>query len=754
MRPRPSCHVRTLSSRALLFDPSGRLHQEGALFALRRFGVAVSVTRDLTALESFDGFPELVLIAGDPTARDQATRRVALVTPTPLIVEVVEQETFGEVEAARARGADDIIAHHQFARLGMLVRRARERGALATSASTADGFLTNVSDLVLGVSSEDRVVYMNHSGPLLDVVAGMGANVVEHFPSAARAVMQQRLAEARANAQVEGFDTWIGSRTLRVRLFGGPGGTVTVVASDQTETSVALARLDETEARASAILDAMPDLVFQLTDEGTFLSIHAPHITPPLVGEHEIVGRRIEDILPPPVAAQLAGAVRRACVQGSLEIETYELESHGTSRSYEARIAAMGPGKVISVVRDVTEQNRQRSRLRLAEKLVSLGRVAAGVAHEVNSPLTFVSLGLEWVNRALRAPATVRAAPSWAHDVVTRVDELRAAVDRIGTLVRDIKSQSRSSPEGNAADVSAVLADALRMANPIVRYRARTTSQCEASLRVQGDADRIGQVVLNLLINAAEAMPERSEQGARSTAMNTIQVRGLATSDGRVAIEVRDNGIGIPRNVLPHLFEPFFTTKHAEQGTGLGLWICHEIVTDLGGTIEVESAPGGGGTTFRVLVKAASPREAREETPTHRARGGVRARRILVIDDEPRISEGLALLLDGHAVDCAISGDVGLRKLAHDQAYDLVLCDINMPGTTGVDVYAAVELRWPSLAGRFAFMTGGNSTAQARAFLESSSLPVLEKPFTSGQVEDLLARAERRAVAHGSDAST
>lgn len=707
------------------------------------------MTRDLARLESLDELPDIVLIAGDVGARNEATRRVARVTPTPLIVEVVEQETFGEAEAARARGADDIIVHDQFARLGMLVRRARQRAALATSTSTADGFVTNVSDLVLGVSSGDRVVYMNHSGPLLDLVAGMGADVVEHFPSAARAVVKRRLAEARANAHAEVLDLRVGSRTLRVRLFGGPSGTVTIVASDHTETSDALARLDETEARASAILDAMPDLVFQLTDEGTFLSIHAPHITPPLVGEHEIVGRRIEDILPPPVAAQLAGAVRRACVQGSLEVETYDLESGGSSRSYEARITAMGPGKVISVVRDVTEQNRQRSRLRLAEKLVSLGRVAAGVAHEVNSPLTFVSLGLEWVNRALRAPGPVRAAPSWAHDVVARVDELRAAVDRIGTLVRDIKSQSRSSPEGNAAEVSAVLADALRMANPIVRYRARTTSQCEASLRVQGDADRIGQVVLNLLINAAEAMPERSDQGATSTATNTIEVRGIATSGGRVAIEVWDNGIGIPHNVLPHLFEPFFTTKQAEQGTGLGLWICHEIVTDLGGTIEVESAPGGGGTTFRLLLKAASPREAREEKPTQRAPGGIRARRILVIDDEPRISEGLALLLEGHSVDSAISGDVGLRKLADDQAYDLVLCDINMPGTTGVDVYAAVEQRWPLLARKFAFMTGGTFAPRARAFLESSSLPVLEKPFQSGRVEELLATAGRRGGADG-----
>jgi CheY-like chemotaxis protein len=251
--------------------------------------------------------------------------------------------------------------------------------------------------------------------------------------------------------------------------------------------------------------------------------------------------------------------------------------------------------------------------------------------------------------------------------------------------------------------------------------------------QVLGSEHRLGQVFLNLLINAAQAIPE----GAADR--NLVNVVTGVADDGRVVVEITDTGAGIPEDVLPRIFDPFFTTKPVGVGTGLGLSIVHGIVSGMGGEIKVRSEPGMG-TIFTVLLPPAPPAPAPADAPAPRPRAEApHAGDVLVVDDEPLVGRAVTRILSPpHRVTLASSGAEALALLeAH--RYDVVLCDLMMPGMSGMDLHERVARSAPEVASRMVFLTGGAFTDGAREFLARVPNARLEKPFEPAVIRDAVA---------------
>jgi CheY-like chemotaxis protein len=303
--------------------------------------------------------------------------------------------------------------------------------------------------------------------------------------------------------------------------------------------------------------------------------------------------------------------------------------------------------------------------------------------------------------------------------------------------VRDVKLFSRPhKEERGAVDVRVVIESSIRMACNEIRHRAQLVKEYGEVPMVDSNEARLGQVVLNLLVNAAQAMPE----GRASR--NEIRVV-TKTQSGRVVIEVRDTGTGIPRETLPRIFDPFFTTKPVGVGTGLGLSLCRRMVTDLGGEIVVESEVGKG-TVFRVTLPAAtseprpSARAAVLEQPARRAR-------VLVVDDEVAMGRALKRGLERHhEVVVLTSGKEALARIASGERFDAIFSDLMMPEMTGMDLYEELFRIASDQAKRMIFLTGGAFTERAREFLDRVPNPRIDKPFEIANLLAIVAGAPPR----------
>ncbi|HEY8038842.1 MAG TPA: response regulator [Polyangiaceae bacterium] len=374
----------------------------------------------------------------------------------------------------------------------------------------------------------------------------------------------------------------------------------------------------------------------------------------------------------------------------------------------------------------VLRQHRDlQARLAQTDRLTSLGTLAAGVAHQINNPLAYVLLNLDFIGEELEA---LQAVPGGrAHELRLALSQAREGASRIGDIVQGLKTFSR--PENDAVallEVTPVLEATLAMVANELRHGARLVKDFQSVPEVMANEARLGQVFLNLLLNALQALPPgRGEE-------NEIRVVVHAPAPERVVIEVHDNGVGIAPQVRGRIFEPFFTTKPVGVGTGLGLAICHGIVTSLGGTLSVESEPGKG-SAFRVELPAAAhaPRASSGENAAPSPSTVPPAqRRILIIDDEPIVGFSLErLLADEGQVVALTSAKLALARITAGERFDLLLCDVMMPGMDAPALYDALREVAPDQAERMVFMTGGAFTPRAHDFLERVPNTRLDKPF-------------------------
>jgi len=284
-----------------------------------------------------------------------------------------------------------------------------------------------------------------------------------------------------------------------------------------------------------------------------------------------------------------------------------------------------------------------------------------------------------------------------------------------------------------------VVASSLRMAAGELRHRTEVQTALGDCPKVLGTTTRLGQVLINLVVNAAQAMPEDARRA------NLITVSLDTTAAGHARLSVRDNGVGIPEELLARVTEPFFTTKPIGVGTGLGLSVCDNLVRKLGGVMAIESKVGLGTVVMITLPPAPPLAQPAEVVPVRGPLGT--PLRILAIDDEAASLRSLERSLRGHQVVCVGSGREALALLARDPAFDLILCDLMMPDLNGVDVAEALRLRVPRLEARLVLITAGAITERTREFLASSRHDLLPKPIDVAALLRLVQATPRRRVA-------
>lgn len=388
-------------------------------------------------------------------------------------------------------------------------------------------------------------------------------------------------------------------------------------------------------------------------------------------------------------------------------------------------------------LRDVAlrrEQKKMQDQLMISDRMASMGTLASGVAHEINNPLSCVLANLDLAAGEIEERAAKLGLGLELGELREELRDARAAAERIRNIVRDLKLFSRSEEDKTGAvDVERVLESTLRMAWNEIRHRARLVKRYGKPPLVEATESRLGQVFLNIIVNAAQAISE----GRAET--HEIRISTGTDERGRVVIEIGDTGPGMSPVVLSRLFTPFFTTKPVGVGTGLGLSICHRIVTDFGGTIEATSELGKG-STFRIALPPA--RRDRSEvaappTPPDIAAG--KHGRVLVVDDEPMIAKAVQrTLASEHEVIATGSAAEALHRVEAGERFDVILCDLMMPHMTGMELHAELLRVAAEQAGKMIFLTGGAFTPRARQFLDETPNLRVEKPFDTMHLRTLI----------------
>ncbi len=390
----------------------------------------------------------------------------------------------------------------------------------------------------------------------------------------------------------------------------------------------------------------------------------------------------------------------------------------------------------VGLRRDLTlrrERELLERQLQHVERMAGLGQLAAGVAHEINNPLTYVMANLSWLDREIER-GFEEADLEEIREVLV---ESQGGAARIASIVGDLKIFARSRKEKTLApvDIEAACEAAINLSRNQLQHRAHLVRNFVRASALANEV-RLVQVVVNLLVNAVHAVPV----GAADD--NTITV-SIEQAENLVIIEVRDTGVGISDENLPHIFEPFFTTRPQGEGTGLGLSVCLGLIEKMGGRIDVDSEVGVG-TSFRVTLHCATP----DEGPTTRdlRNNSRRARlRLLVVDDEPLIGQSIKRLMREDDVQVAYNGEEALALLARDAEFDFVLCDVMMPGMTGIELTERILVDHPWLGQRMALMTGGAFIPEIRRRLAEVELPCFDKPLDMDLLREWFARAQTSA---------
>jgi len=381
----------------------------------------------------------------------------------------------------------------------------------------------------------------------------------------------------------------------------------------------------------------------------------------------------------------------------------------------------------VAVLRDVREREALHERIAASDRLASLGTLAAGVAHEINNPLTYILANAAMAERELGQWQDVATSPTDHLLSTLRRDlsEIEDGAERIRRIVADLGLFARPHSDATHGDLGSALNWAIRVTSTLVKSRARLVLDIDSVPRVRGDTTRLGQVFVNLLVNAAQAIEEGEPEN------NRVTVSASASGPSEVVVTISDTGTGMTQETMRRIFEPFFTTKPVGAGTGLGLSVCKGIVESLDGELTVESQRGVG-SSFRVYLPRAvsEPIRPSARTESPRLRG-----RVLVVDDDEIVAKSVArMLASTHDVQVVNDARVALEMLLHGASFDVVVCDLLMPHLSGIEIYKKLLETRPEQAERFVFMSGA-FTAEASEFLERVSNPRLPKPPSLAELE-------------------
>jgi two-component system NtrC family sensor kinase len=543
-----------------------------------------------------------------------------------------------------------------------------------------------------------------------------------------------------------------GGRVEAVIAFGRE---LTELKERELELAAKLQELQTSEALKSAIVDHA--LVALITTDADGRVVEFNPAAETMFGRRraDTIGRRISElIMPERFRGPHEAGMRRMQSGGAPRVlgkrlELHALRADGSEFPIEMVLwrtdvshAVLYTASIVDLTERQTsarEIERQRDALRQSEKLSAMGSLLAGVAHELNNPLAIV------MGRAsLLEEKCVEQAELPAAHLRNDAQLIREAAERCGRIVRTFLNMARSQPAERA---SVPLNDMVRAAVDMLQYGYRThgieldIQLGEALPPVMADPDQIGQIVLNLLVNAQQALAGRS--GMRRVTVQTGVEPRRETREPRVWLRVVDNGPGVTEQLRSRIFEPYFTTKPEGHGTGIGLAVSRSMARDHGGELVLEPDRGDGGASFRLSLPISGIAEAESVPGALPVLGASLTARVLVVDDEVELSALMRDMLEaaGYDVATAESGMVALEMLATAR-FDAIVSDLRMPDMDGAALWRAVSKQHPSLARAMLFVTGDTLSPDAREFLRSTHCPALDKPFSKsdllGKLADLL----------------
>lgn len=412
---------------------------------------------------------------------------------------------------------------------------------------------------------------------------------------------------------------------------------------------------------------------------------------------------------------------------------------------------------------DISERRALQAGLAQADRMATMGILAAGIGHEINNPLTYVlynigtlaedlprlsqamtrclealrdRVGQDELSQRLGADLR-RLDPAELEEHCERAKRASLGTQRIMEIARGLSHLARVDQNPSTrVDINSAVSYAIVMANNEIKCRAVLEKDLRPVPRIAASEGKIAQVFLNLLVNAAHSIEEGSVERNRIT----IRTR---SDEEFVIIEISDTGAGIAEDDLDRIFEPFFTTKTVGRGLGLGLAVTQRIVSSYGGRIHVESdlCKGSKFSVYLPISEGSEGPAAVEHERSRVGRAAERARgRVLIVDDEDMVRRAIGSILSRSCVVVlAASGAEAQDLLSNDAAFDLVLCDLMMPETSGVQLHQWLQEHHPHLAKHLVFITGGVFTAHTREYLDRTGNLCLEKPFASATLRDLVA---------------
>jgi len=543
-----------------------------------------------------------------------------------------------------------------------------------------------------------------------------------------------------------------GGRVEAVIAFGRE---LTELKERELELAAKLQELQNSEALKSAIVDHALVALITTDAEGRVVEFNPSAETMFGRKRADVIGQRVSEVIMPARFRGPHEAGLRRMQEGAAprvlgkRLELHALRADGSEFPIEMVLwrtdvshAALYTASIVDLTERQTsarEIERQRDALRQSEKLSAMGSLLAGVAHELNNPLAIVMGRASLLEEKCSEQAELPAA-----QLRNDAQLIREAAERCGRIVRTFLNMARSQPSERA---SVPLNDMVRAAVDMLQYGYRThgieldIQLGEALPPVIADSDQIGQIVLNLLVNAQQALAGRS--GMRRVTVQTGVEPRRETREPRVWLRVVDNGPGVTEALRSRIFEPYFTTKPEGHGTGIGLAVSRSMARDHGGDLVLEPDRGDGGASFRLSLPISGVAEAESMPGVLPVLGASLTARVLVVDDEIELSSLMRDMLEaaGYDVATAESGMVALELLATAR-FDAIVSDLRMPDMDGAALWRAVAKSHPSLARNMLFVTGDTLSPDAREFLRSTRCPALDKPFSKsdllGKLADLL----------------